>query len=690
MTPTNYPKRFFIIGLFAIILSSGIIPHSNATPQHVVLPNELRELVNTNRQIALPTPVENLAEMVSSFQTPNLTAETDEATAQRIVQARESGNERPVTITHEQIISELDFLFNLLRYGYGAYQYFGGDDVFLPLKQSMIAQLSQMCNPVDVGFYTATLRALLRNAIADNHFWLDGRSIGIRSQLYMNEDFILHQTENGFITEIDGQTHRFLRATLNEQAVKGILPTLTKKGEFAWAFGYIVYNLPPVGRIAPSINLTVALTNTATNVTSNRIIQLHSIPNASGLSTDTYSISYAEGVTVLSNRRLRDNDQSVLQSFAETGAELRNEPILIVDLRGNGGGSDMPAMRWVHQHTGQMPRNVFAGSHFMSLTVNQLSPHMSTASPPQWHQWGYSEVPTIQNDNLVIVLIDNAIGSSGETFVGALRQLENVLFVGTNTMGCLVTGNVGNTPLPYSRAHIAFGTSFSLRFDLSPFEGVGFAPDLWVPPNASLERVLMFANNLDYVSITITRADTDVAAFEFIDSFVRNGIENVSLGDFESYEITNVQRRGNQIIYTVRATHVNGAVTYTFRIDAAGIISAFSYVAHLHMHEQIAVNFIETLFGGDVAGAISMLLFPPDFDAGEENLQELQENLQEQLNQAAEVFGGFVGFTITDVQDGIDTGSTRFYFTIHYADNNDWPLVVTVNHEKGLVSDMSN
>ena len=327
----------------------------------------------------------------------------------------------------------------------------------------------------------------------------------------MNEDFIFREIESGFITEIDGQMYQLLSATFDEQAVKGILPTLTKEGEFAWAFGCVVYSLPPVGRIVPSINLTVSLRNTATNITSDRVIQLHSIPNASQLSTDLYSITEKKGITILSNRVLWSQDQSYLQNFVETGVRLRDESILILDLRGHGGGNDGYAAQWVSQYTGQpsIGGGMFAGNVLMSKTVGQLSQWATTMSPPQWRLREHVSLPTIQNENLVIVLTDNAIGSTGDAFVGMLRQLENVLFVGTNTSGTLVTGNVASVPLPYSRTNVAFGTHLNILPDLSPFEGVGFAPDLWVAPDASLERVLLFAKNLGF---TITRAETDATA----------------------------------------------------------------------------------------------------------------------------------------------------------------------------------
>ena len=460
----------------------------------IILPNELRKLVNANRAIALPPPIHNLAAVLSSLQTPNLCAETDRAVAQRIVQSRESEKPRPAALTHEQIISELDFLFNLLRYSYGAYEYFGGDTIFLPLKESMLKQLSEMNNPLSVHSYiTNLLVPSLRRVIADNHFRIDNHAIGIRSQLYMNESFILRKDESGFITEIDGQTYRFLEATLDEQVIN-VLPTLTEDGEFAWTFGYVVYGILPTDRISPRIELTVSLKNTQTHTVFYRVIQLRTIPDAAPnrLSTQPYSITQREGIAVLSNRWLNRD----LPSFIETGTELREAPVLILDLRNHRGGQSDFARRWLQQYTGQNISGVFAGNRLESVASSALNHRVRTESP-RWHSWERPPISVIQNENLVIVLTDNAIRSAGDAFVGMLRQLENVLFVGANTRGVLVTGGILEVPLPYSRVNIRFGRQLNLLPDLSPFEGVGFSPDLWVPPNVSLERVLRFVHNLN-------------------------------------------------------------------------------------------------------------------------------------------------------------------------------------------------
>jgi len=209
-----------------------------------------------------------------------------------------------------------------------------------------------------------------------------------------------------------------------------------------------------------------------------------------------FAICEQSGIKILENRRLWERDnESDLDEFPSTGRTLRDEPILILDLRGNGGGNDGLASDWIEQYTGQAPNYgmMFRQVRLNSLTVNELNQGIESASPPSWQVGDYgNEHRFIPNKNLLIVLMDNRIGSAGDTFVGYLRQLENVLFVGANTMGVLTTGNVGSAVLPYSRLKVNFGVSLNVRTDLSQFEGIGFVPDLWVAPNDALERTLKF------------------------------------------------------------------------------------------------------------------------------------------------------------------------------------------------------
>jgi hypothetical protein len=397
----------------------------------------------------------------------------------------------PEYLSHAEIAEELDFLFDVLKHSYAAYQYFGGDEVFGAVKQLMLTKLSRMSDPVSINDYlTELLVPCLGAVIADNHFQVEGQQIGVSNQLYMNDEFVVFKTEDGYITEMDGRAYRVIP---NETWSwnKGLLPTLTRDGELAFAFGRIF--IGEARYLIAGINVT--LEDVETGEQSTRGIGCVPVSDEyhQSMSRDTYALSEADGITVLQNRRLWEQNESVLSEFVETGVAVRDEPVLILDLRGHEGGNDSYAHQWVQRYTGKsVSAYPFLGATLLSATANALNPGYRTASPPRWQSWSYSDPQFISNDNLVIVLMDNAMSSSGESLIGALRSLDNAVFVGTNTAGCLVTGNVGIATLPISKQNIRFGINLNIRPDLSQFEGIGFMPDLWVPPGESLERVLRF------------------------------------------------------------------------------------------------------------------------------------------------------------------------------------------------------
>ena len=464
------------------------------TRNSVALPESVLEITHNNRNIAFPAFASNFTETINEFLTPQLNAQTDALIAERIRNYRHS---MPVAseLTHAQIKYELYFLFEMLRYGYGAYQYFGGDAVFGALRESMLIQLLYMDDPLCINMYRdKLLLPALRSVIADNHFWVDWHSVGARSQLFMNDDLIIRRVDSVYIVDIDDEAyavHEIRNAS--GQSIDGILPTITDEGEFAWAFGYVLYGLCRSEEILP-FEVSILLENLNTGSSRTLTGVLPPIDNANVSHQQLFSISVHDGVAILQNRRFFElpNDPSI-RVFPHTGRRLRHEPVMILDLRGHSGGNDLYGEQWIGQYTRQRPiyDMMFAHARLYTQVVSALTPWMQSDAPPHWEIRDYGVSPVfIQNDNLLIVLTDNLIGSSGDVFVGYLRQLENVLIVGTNTSGTLLTGNMGQAVLPSSRFEITFGTTLNVRPDLTTFEGVGFMPDLWVPPILSLQRVL--------------------------------------------------------------------------------------------------------------------------------------------------------------------------------------------------------
>jgi len=518
--------------IFAIAASALLLASCN---RPAGIPAELRAIMDANRAIALPPPLHDFAERAGALLTPNLDPEMDARVAAVVRQHTNPditlfnprASAMPTTppqgphLSHEDLVKDIHFLFDLLRHAYVGYQYFGGDDVFLPLRDSMLERLGRMSDPLHPQVYlNQVLVPELQRAIRDNHFRIHNAVIGPPTYFpYMNADIILRETANGFVAELDGATYRLVETTLPDGTpVDAILPTLTADGELAWAFGRIVSGE------GQTTTIRALFENAETGEARSRLVSLRWVSSTAQASQALLETREENGVAIVANRSL-SADWPDMRSFYDTldefyrsGYESRSIPALVLDLRSHRGGMANLAFEWARGFAGRAPICELALMPFVlgsSTMVDQIesfgglldrSPIPQSRwethflerinDPDQRLRWLLPDLSPprsyIPNDNLVIVLMDQRVGSAGERFISYLRQLENALFVGTNTRGVLLTGNVAQTTLPYSGFGIMFGLTLNLRPDLSQFEGRGFMPDLWVPPDESLERVLAF------------------------------------------------------------------------------------------------------------------------------------------------------------------------------------------------------
>ena len=528
---------FIVITICILFLVPYISLHSAGIRDDFVsqtgIPRQLREIVNENRKIVHPQPHPDLVNIIDGY-VFSVNFEEDAKIAKIVKERRGIAqgwrynfnfgsvtDPLDILLTHEQIYEEIHLIFNLLRNGYAAYKYFGGDDVFFPIRDSALEKLAGMDNPMRVSTYFNNILNLLlgSGAIADNHFHISNMTYGIPKLIpYMNNNLILRRNpshENSFITEIDGTFYKVLEVLRDAQPIEGILPTITQDGEFAWAFGLVT-----VDRWQNSatfrhdffhnngqnvFDITVILENTDTGISHSRVITLQAVDvpvRQSGSSMITTQTS--NGVMIIENRTLSARSQEDLADFYNSASAFRDKPVAIIDLRGNKGGQGEYPSEWVRLYSGQTPTGSLFYSHKsqvvdellgLSRANNSSITEMDIEDEYYDDSTGLLPISTqeiIKNENVIIVLMDKDTASAGELFVRNLRQLENVLFVGTNTKGALLTSDVGRTTLPHSNMNISFGTALRMPFDLSQFEGIGFMPDLYIPPEESLERVFRF------------------------------------------------------------------------------------------------------------------------------------------------------------------------------------------------------
>ena len=514
--------------IFALA-ASALLLASCADPQSDRLPAELREIMEANRAIAMPPLRPDFYEIAAGLMRPYFDPEAVRwvasverrpgAGSSHIMRRADGNLDLSAKLPHYQFAEEIRYIFGLMRYAWAAYQYFGGDDVFLPMRDAMLEQLALMSDPLPISAYLDDLLVPnLGNAIADNHFRIHGRTIGAPAHmLHINEDYVLRRYGEGFVAEIDGATHKVIATTLPDRTpVEGILPTITREGEFAFAFARLA-----VADGSGAIEIVAQLENAATGESLLRAISLP-LPISAGCMCDCMcgtpncacGLDGAEaqadrppmalrdvgGIPVFENMRLNVRTGSPdVRDANQAAAAMRDSPVAILDIRGIGGGQPDLGLSWISGYASRSPNDRLLFHSFNMTPLNLMSRFsavqagLASFPPPGWIRPGpFVESAPIANENLLIVLMDRGAGSAGDRFAGQLRQLENALFVGTNTQGTLVTGRVIRRGLPYSGLDIVLGTELNLRPDLSLFEGVGFLPDLWVPPDESLERALAF------------------------------------------------------------------------------------------------------------------------------------------------------------------------------------------------------
>ena len=357
---------------------------------------------------------------------------------------------------------DVDLFFRALRAAYGGYDYFGGDEVFTPIQEELYAYLDR-----HETFVSADLRSqlthLLRPVIRDGHFAIGNKPIIERESVSMFyvPDLYLQDTSG-----LDGAY---------------VKPTIGPDGRLAYCFAALARS----GKELPDklgeydLAWVEAERYAGRDRMGYRRTQVEGIPAL-------VSRTMTSGATTASGREL--------EAFASAGAEYRGLPLLLVDIRGNGGGNSSYAGQWMEGFARQIPQlKIWGGTKCSPLFLYGLQ-HSELYAAVQDSiknemldyrgSWEIDQTDGIrgETDTLVFVLTDQGTCSAAEDFVAILRMTENVVFVGSNTQGSMMFGNVMPMTLPNTGLPVRFGASIHFWEGTGNTEGVGFLPDLWVNP----------------------------------------------------------------------------------------------------------------------------------------------------------------------------------------------------------------
>ena len=372
-------------------------------------------------------------------------------------------------VSAEQAREDVETAFLLLKHCYGAYDYFGGDQVFMPLKEAALEALPES-GSVTAEELEQILAEQLAPVLVDGHFRIGSTTMRDSHSKYM------YSVTGLYFDDADGVDPSLVKPTIDDNGrLRLCLATLATPEE------------------AESLPDTLTIQGTTVSLTWTRDTSL----SRRGGNVFTES-TVADGVPLLTSAAMyasTNEQQEQLERLANCGEEYADAPVLVLDVRGNGGGSDLYINRWFKGYTGQYPdRRIAWGIKFSEFNrhLYQTVGGHSADEIPETSQWAnLVSVPGqfVKRDELTLVLQDKGTASAGETAVQNARALENTLIVGSNTKGSSLT--LTNFPfyLPNSGLRLIFGIELCLTENGENLDGTGYPPDLWVSSGLAKSRV---------------------------------------------------------------------------------------------------------------------------------------------------------------------------------------------------------
>jgi hypothetical protein len=244
------------------------------------------------------------------------------------------------TVTVEDAVADVNDFFDLLRDVYGGYTYFGGDEVFNPIRGEIIGFISaRESSVINSQILGQVIRERLAPVITDNHFSISGRHFSPRASSFMSSGVMFFRDENGF----KNAGGLYIESIAEYEAEDIMRLHIGAEGGFYYSPVLLLNNA------GQSVTVDITYRDG-----SEQSVVLRRTTSANRRMQGP-SLQYIEDIPVVTVIRMGVDswgEQSLrFLSFAE---ELKDEPVVIVDVRGNGGGMSTLSQKWMYLLTGEI------------------------------------------------------------------------------------------------------------------------------------------------------------------------------------------------------------------------------------------------------------------------------------------------------------------------------------------------
>jgi len=407
----------------------------------------------------------------------------------------------PSRISTEEATEDVEYLFYLFSHGYCGYGYFETRGNFDEAKKSILQELESksMWSPDDFS-------QLIRNNLTfihDCHLSVGGHKYGSHEDFWYDKTLEFSKVRSEYYFVSDNTTYQVVSVN-GEHPDEFMFPSLNVEGNPIYRVGILSQTAPePLVLIAHHDHEQLHIE-----------LQLYRSDFAY-FSEEIFSEETIGGIPVVRIRSFSDHHSEYINQFLAAAQKYRGKPILIIDIRGNGGGNEEWPKKWIARFTGQQPPNnryfteliskttmmgranyfeylldMYPETSFYQIEKDQFTAQVDFfekySTTPHWSGPFSQGAQVIPNDTTLIVVTNGRVASAAEGFIIYLQQVENVVFVGENTRGALVFGQMTLHQLPHSKLSLYLPISLNIPLNLEFREERGFFPDLWIPAEDAL------------------------------------------------------------------------------------------------------------------------------------------------------------------------------------------------------------
>lgn len=436
------------------------------------------------------TPIEDLKKFFPEYSGEPL------LTQEEIEEVKGSTSNETKSVTYDEAIYDVDIYFRMLKYAYGGYYYFGGDEAFGAAKEKVLKNVEEAFkNSVETIGGGELSNYLYKSVmfVRDMHFSVGGSSPACDTRV--NYKYFYCKGQNyalddvGYYKLIDGKKWHYVGCDGDAVSMQY---SLDDEGRIVYSLVRFCPKYNENGERIPDENVITLKNGDKTK--KQKIEWIENEAYTTRTTATDFKYFKENGIAYISIRAFPTSYGGVMDEFAATGADVKDAKVIIYDTRSNGGGSDGPSKKWSANLTGDY-------SEYRVWTNRKTALSYDPASlGKEYTQITYNRIKRIANDIPIIFLTDYNSGSSGESVWFTTTSIKNVTVIGSNTAGCMICGNVGSRFLLNSNVKVTFGSSLGFHIDHENLDGKGFEPDIWCNPADALDLAFKLAVNYNFAT----------------------------------------------------------------------------------------------------------------------------------------------------------------------------------------------